>query len=142
MPWEIDEKHITPEVIKKHGTPLIKKKDIEVALNSETLLAPDSAKADATHYQRLGFQCICKEDFHPMNEDWRAKLVLSALGEKFLYCCETMDCFIFFQVKAKWIVNHYTSPLWFVHGKLFREHSKEILKKHKNYNDIKVHLNL
>lgn len=138
MPWEFDVDKIPPETIKKHGRPLTNKKDIELALNNETLLAPDSAKADATHYQRLGFQCICKLDMHPMNEDWRSKLVLSAAGEKFLYLCEQMDVYVFFQVKAKWIVNHYTSPLWFVDGDLFRKYSEEILKKHKNYNDLNV----
>jgi hypothetical protein len=46
--------------------------------------------------------------------------------------------YVFFQVKAKWIVNHYTSPLWFVDGDLFRKYSEEILKKHKNYNDLNV----
>jgi hypothetical protein len=137
MPWEINEDKITPELIEKYGRPLANKKDIELALNNETLLAPDSAKADATHYQRLGFQCGCTSVMHPMNGDWRAKLVLSAAGEKFLYSCQQMDIYVFFQVKAKWIVNHYTSPLWLVDGELFREHAQEIIKKHKNYNNIK-----
>ena len=45
--------------------------------------------------------------------------------------------YIFFQVKAKWLVNHYCSPIWFVDGDLFDKFAGDILKKHKNYEDIK-----
>jgi len=137
MPWEMDPSQVTPELVEKHGRPLMNEKEIASALNAETLLAPGSAKADETHYQRLGFQCVCNADLHAMNDDYKARLIMSAKGEKFLYKCIAMGIYIFFQVKAKWLVNHYTSPIWFVDAELFEKYSDEILKKHKNYKDIK-----
>lgn len=136
MPWVIDESKITPEVIEKHGRPLLNKKDLESALNKETFLKPDSAKADETHYQRLGFQCLCNADMHPMNGDFRVKLILSAKGEKFLYKCTGGGQYIFFQVKAKFLVKHFCSPIWFVDAELFEKNFGEIIKKHMNYKDI------
>jgi hypothetical protein len=75
---------------------------------------------------------------HPMNGDYRVKLVLSAKGERFLYNCIGSGTYIFFQVKAKWLVNHYCSPIWVVQGDLFEKNIAEILKKHINYNDINI----
>ena len=84
MPWEFDESQLTPELLEKHGRPLLNEKDIESALNDENFLKPGSAKADQTHYQKLGFQCLCNADMHAMNDDFRVNLILSASGEKFL----------------------------------------------------------
>ena len=137
MPWEFDESQLTPELLEKHGRPLLNEKDIESALNDENFLKLGSAKADQTHYQKLGFQCLCNADMHAMNDDFRVNLILSASGEKFLYKCTAMGIYIFFQVKAKWLVNHYCSPIWFVDGDLFDKYAADILKKHKNYKDIK-----
>lgn len=137
MAWEFDKNKFTPEIIKKHGRPLFNKEDLEIALNEETFLKQGSPKADQTHYQQLGFQCMCRADMHAMNGDFRTNLVLSASDEKFLYKCTAMGIYVFFQVKAKWLVNHYCSPIWFVDGDLFDKHAGEILKKHKNYKDLK-----
>ena len=138
MAWEIDPDSVTPELVEKFGRPLLNEEDIASALNDETLLTPGSPKADETHYQGLGFQCTCKADMHPMNGDYRVRLTMSAKGEKFLYNCISMGIYVFFQVKAKWLVNHYTSPIWFVDGHLFEKHKDKILKKHKNYNDLNL----
>tara|TARA_B100000674_G_C37411888_1_gene721090 strand:+ start:95 stop:520 length:426 start_codon:yes stop_codon:yes gene_type:complete len=139
LPYVIDKNQITPEIIKKHGEPIFNQKDLASALFKETFLKPGSPKADQTHYQRLGFQCLCNAHptgMHPMNEDFMVKLILSASGEKFLYKCSNIGYYIFFQVKAKFLVNHYCSPIWFCEEGLFEKEAGEILKRHKNYNDI------
>ena len=137
MPWEIDEMALEPENIEKYGRPLRNEEEIKKALNDETFLNPNSAKADATHYKQLGFQCYCNEQMHPMNEDFRAKLILSATGERFLYHCISMGMYVFFRVKNVLLV-HSCVPIWYVDGHLFESCFGEILKKHKNYKDINI----
>ena len=134
----MDENTISPEIIEKYGRPINTKSELSSALNEEILLNPRSPKAYQTHYQSLGFQCVCTAEMHPMNGDYRVKLVLSAKGERFLYKCISSGTYIFFQVKAKWLVNHYCSPIWVVQGDLFDKNISEILKEHRNYNDINI----
>jgi uncharacterized protein YlaI len=131
MPWEIGK--ITPAEIKKHGRPLRNEKDIKEALNAEKLMMFDALNTEG--YKNLGFQCICQEKVHSLNDSFYAAKVLCAKPVKFLYLCKSTEVLIFFEVKGALVQKCY--PIWFVPQDLFIKHSEKILKSHKDHKKLK-----